>query len=124
MRHPNSRSERRAVRELYITRRKFIRQHIWSRVDQPIHEGSSEWRWYIIDLCRVSPIAEYDPAALLPLPDFDPSLLKRESFDEWGRYAKFNLKCTCRTCQYRHACNRQGRLDETLTVEENLRSWE
>lgn len=69
MSHPTSRAERRHQRERMIARRKFIHQHIWrSSIDQPWHEGKPEYQ-----------------------KDWDP-------FNEWGRYAKFNLNCGCKMC--------------------------
>lgn len=75
MKHPRSRAERRAVRSAYIARRKFIRQHIWYKVDQVPHEGS--------------PAYQQEPGWFIPF--------------LWGRYAKFNLRCTCRPCMYQHS---------------------
>ena len=43
MRHPNSRAERRAVRDAFIARRRFIRQHIW-QIDELWHEGKPEYQ--------------------------------------------------------------------------------
>ncbi len=75
MHHPRTRGERRAVREQYISRRKFIATQIWDipsyRRPPQEHErwwGQQEW----------------------------------EPF-EWGRYAKWNMNCgdtMCHSAKY------------------------
>jgi hypothetical protein len=105
MSHPRSRQERRVIRSLYISRRKFIRQHIWYRTDEPVHEGSSSWRSYLREL-------EYYLRELKhPMFDMEydiPTPIPEQPFDEWGRYAKFNLKCTCRHCSRRKQWRRDS----------------
>jgi hypothetical protein len=96
MKHPKSRGERRAVRDGYIARRRFIAEHIWVWYNKVPHEGSP---WY-------QQQGWYKPT-------------------EWGRYAKFNLNCGCKMChwpKWNEATKRRRALDQA--VFDNLRSWE
>lgn len=68
MHHPRTRGERRAVREQYIHRRKFIATKIWSHYNEEPHEGSPG----------------YPGSIWVPT--------------EWSRFAKFNLNCGCMMC--------------------------
>jgi hypothetical protein len=84
MHHPHSRDERRAVREQIIAHRKNIHRKIWKRWDEIWHEGKPEYQR-----------------------DWKP-------FDEWGRYAKWNLNCGCTMCHsakyFKHAHKRRKAL--------------
>ena len=68
MSHPTSRAERRHQRERIIARRRFVHQVIWRRGDEEWHEGKPEYQ------------KGWTP------------------FNEWGRYAKWNLNCGCSMC--------------------------
>src|SRR5208337_1149299 len=76
MHHPRTRGERRAVREQYIRRRKFIATQIWDIASfyRPPYEHEHWW-------ATGSPLG---PEEWKPL--------------EWGKYAKYNLNCGCAMC--------------------------
>jgi hypothetical protein len=98
MKHPQSRGERRFAREIYISRRKFIIQHIWYwSLNEIPHEGSPWYQqqegWY------QEPI--------------------------WGKYAKFNLNCGHKMChseKWFEAIKRRKALDQAVL--DNIDSWE
>jgi hypothetical protein len=96
MKHPQSRGERRLVRETCISRRKFIYEKVWRNNKIP-HEGSSQYKqqegWY------------REPA--------------------WGRYAKFNLNCGCIMCHHEKwfECTKRRRAMDQEVVD-NVKSWE
>jgi hypothetical protein len=70
MSHPSTRGERRAVREQYIRRRKFIATQIWN-IASFYRSPYEHERWW--------------------------GQLEWEPF-EWGKYAKYNLNCGCMMC--------------------------
>ena len=72
MKHPRNREERRAVRDGWITRRKYIAEVIWNDpyFNQTPHEGHP---WYM-----------HQPGWYKPM--------------AWGKYAKFNLGCGDSLC--------------------------
>jgi hypothetical protein len=98
MRHPRTRAERRALRENWIARRKFIATKIWTRFNEVPHEGSP---WY-----QLQP-GWYQPTV-------------------WGRYAKINLNCGCKLCHcekyFSYKRQRRRALDQAVI--DNLLSWE
>lgn len=98
MKHPKSRGERRAVRDGWIARRRFIAEHIWSRYNEVPHEGSP---WYMQQPGWYQPVI-------------------------WGRYAKFNLNCGCSMCHsgkyFSEKRKRRRALGEAIL--ENLRAWQ
>ena len=123
--HPTTRSERRSVRDLYITRRKYIHQHIWRRSipewdadnPPPIHVGYTynsylkwlEWQKY----------SEEDIKTLEVMAKLDNKELEipTDGRTAWGRYAKFNLTCQCRCCKH-NARNRRKDMKLLLQLHE------
>jgi hypothetical protein len=82
MHHPRTRGERRAVREQYIRRRKFIATQIWDIPSyvRPPHEGEHWWS----SVSHPMGAEEWKPF-------------------EWGRYAKWNMNCgdtMCHSAKY------------------------
>ncbi len=83
--HPKTRSERRHQRERIIAHRRFIHLHIWSSLDG--YEFMKAVANPRIDILYVFEI--YKDKIYLP------------EYPEWGRYAKWNLICSCRGCRSR-----------------------
>jgi hypothetical protein len=96
MKHPQSRAERRALRDAVIYKRRFIAEHIWRSFNPVIHEGNFK------------------------------SYLRWEPFTEWGKYNKSNLNCGCKGCHYYKyfSDKRQRREQLKKDIKDNLLSFE
>lgn len=109
MRHPQDRLDRRAVREYYIQRRReFIlstQKYAKEYHEGLVHEGSSHyqwdsyWRWV-----RWQEMSEDDKkiAEVEAVLDGKEAYEAKPSWEptQWGKYAKYNLACSCWACQY------------------------
>src|SRR5438270_2848743 len=71
MKHPRSRAERRAVRDGYVARRKFVATQIWN-VEYWVRPPQEHEHWF-------SRQDGWEPF-------------------EWGRYAKWNMNCGDSMC--------------------------
>ena len=89
MKHPTNRAERRFARTLIINHRKFIINHIWTRLD-------SDQESFIRDIKNPLISFEYLLERLADEP-------KLSTFTDWldkENYVKWNLTCDCWRCTY------------------------
>jgi hypothetical protein len=148
MKHPSSRSERRGVRETYINKRKFIQLHIFN--DSPfyripyIHETHQyeqymkwvHWQEASEDERKVilveraldgldKPEVLIGPRGKWIMPAEPPWSYWHPP--EWGRYAKWNLTCSCASCQanqQKYTERRKRREQLKRDISENLKNFE
>lgn len=104
MYHPQSRQDRRYVRDCYIRRRKFIQQKIWRYcsylAEVPPHEGEGYAYRNYLEYLAWQELSEDDRKtievmAVLDRKYFEPPTLQTPI---WGRYSKSNLTCACGNC--------------------------
>jgi hypothetical protein len=92
MHHPTNRAERRHHRDRVIAARRFVYEHIWNNYGY----NCITYDEFIKDISN-------------PLMDINYLIEEMRSNDklldfpkwimQWGKYAKYNLACSCRNCR-------------------------
>jgi len=96
MSHPKNRAERRNQRERVIAARRFVYLHIWYQW-QDKYQFMREVSNPLINIEYV-----YEKYRLTKIP-----FSGVQEYPDWGKYAKWNLACTCRHCRRQKKWSRQ-----------------
>jgi hypothetical protein len=95
MSHPKTRAERRHQRERIIAARRFVYLHIWTQYG----DRFKFMREVINPLINIEYLFEKYRLMKIPFNHID-------EYPDWGRYAKWNLNCSCRRCRGRKGWGR------------------